>query len=135
MIPYAAAVGSYVLRVTAFDGQLSGSDTVAFSVIGVNGEIPVEVRVVAGSDDAEERSGNVKTTSRDLELTLEKLDYQTVGLRFRSLDIPQLATIENAWIQFQADEVHSETTSLTIAAEATGDAATFLAADGNISST
>jgi hypothetical protein len=127
------ALGSYVLRQTAFDGQLSGSDTVTFQVNGANGEIPVDVRVVAGSDDAEERSGNVKTTSRDLELTLEKLDHQTVGLRFLSLDIPRFASIENAWIQLQADEVHSGTTNLTLAAEATGDAATFLAVDGNIS--
>ncbi|MEN8181233.1 MAG: hypothetical protein ABFS46_01720 [Myxococcota bacterium] len=128
------AIGSYALRVTAFDGQLSGSDVVIFTVIGANGEVPVEVRVVAGSDDAEEMSsGRVKTGSRDLELTLDKLQNQTVGLRFRSVDIPQLASIENAWIQFQADEIHSEPTSLTIAAEASGDAATFLAADGNLS--
>jgi hypothetical protein len=126
-------VGTYVLRLTAFDGQLSGSDTVTFTVNGANGEVPVEVRVVSGSDDAEERGGNVKTTSRDLELTLEKLENQTVGLRFRALDIPQLATIETAWIQFQADEVSTGASNLILAAEATGDAATFLAATGNVS--
>jgi uncharacterized protein YjiK len=126
-------LGSYVLRLSVFDGQLSGSDTVTFTVNGAGGEVSIDVRVAAGSDDAEENTGNVKTTSQDLELTLEKLTHQIVGLRFRSLEVPRSASIENAWIQFQADEVHSGTTNLIIAAEATGDAATFLAADGNIS--
>jgi uncharacterized protein YjiK len=126
-------MGSYVLRLTAFDGHLTSSDTVTLTVSGTNGEVPIEVRVAASSDDAEERGADVETTSSDLELTLEKDGPQIVGLRFRSVSIPQLANIESAWIQFSTDESSSETTSLTIAAEDTGDAATFLEADGNLS--
>ncbi|NIR36302.1 MAG: hypothetical protein GWN79_06945, partial [Actinobacteria bacterium] len=126
--------GSYVLRLSAFDGQLSASDTVTFTVNGPNGEVPIDVSVAASSDDAEERGGSVKTTSSDLEMTLEKTDLQTVGLRFLALDIPRFATIEEAWIQFHADEAHADVTNLTLAAEDTGDAATFLSSSLNISS-
>jgi hypothetical protein len=128
------AMGSYVLRLTASDSQLTGSDTVAFTVTGASGEVPIDVRVGSSSDDAEQRAaGGVSTGSNDLEITLDKSGNQLVGLRFKSVDIPQFATIDVAWIQFEVDETTSMQTDLVIAGEDIGDAATFLAASGNIS--
>src|SRR4029453_13648413 len=72
------------------------------------GTSAVEVRVSAGSDDAEEdAAGTVSLTSGDLELTRDSTD-QTVGVRFRSVAIPPGATIQRAWVQFTVDEASSD---------------------------
>jgi len=95
----------------------------------------ISVRVAAGSDDAEERSGGrVNLTSSDLELVYDKSD-QTVGMRFNGIDIPNEATISAASIQFQVDETTSpDGTSLIIQGEAADDPPTFSNSTGNISS-
>ena len=127
--------GSYLLRLTADDGELTAFDEVAISVNEPGGEpISLDVRVTAGSDDAEQRaSGGVNLTSSDLELVFDSSN-QTVGMRFQSVAIPQGAEIVNAYIQFQANEVSSEATSLTIAGEDNDQTVTFVPVSGNISS-
>lgn len=93
-----------------------------------------EARVNASSDDAEESaSGKVNLSSSDLELISEDSD-QTVGMRFNNLNIPQGATITNAYIQFEVDESTKEATNLTIQGEASDNAATFSTTKNNISS-
>jgi hypothetical protein len=98
----------------------------------------VEVRVAASSDDAEERaSGSMSLTSPDLELVYD--DYidagnQKVGIRFTGVDIPEGATIVNAYVQFQVDETSSVATSLTIVGEDIDDAETFTSTSRDISS-
>ena len=97
--------------------------------------ITVEVRVAASSDDAEERpSTSVTLTSSDLEMSLDGSNEQIVGIRFTGLNIPAGATIQNAYIQFQADEANSEVTELTISGEDVDNATTFESTSGNISS-
>ncbi len=128
------AAGTYVLRLTADDGQLITSDDTTI-VVGQG----VEVRVTASSDDAEERiaTGKVILTSADLDLGKDAggstVYDQIVGLRFSGLSIPQGAVIQNAYIQFQADETTSAATSLTIEGEDTDDAPTFTTTKWNIS--
>ena len=91
----------------------------------------IDVRVAAGDDDAEELANRyLDVTSSDLELTFEKLP-QTVGIRFRSLDIPAGATITTAWIQFTVDETGSAPAELTLRAEDVGDTTAF-AGNGGI---
>jgi hypothetical protein len=128
-------VGTYVLRLTAGDGEFIASDEVTIVVIEPGAEVtPLESQVAASSDDAEENaSGGVSLTSSDLELVVERSN-QTVGIRFNSITIPQGAIIANAYVQFQVDETSSEATSLTIQGEADDNAATFISANGNISS-
>ncbi len=129
------AAGTYVLRLTANDGELASSDDLIITVQeGLSGS--VDVRVSASSDDAEERlsSNKMYITSTDLDITFDDGRQQIVGLRFNGLAIPPGATIHNAYLQFQADEVNSESMSLIIQAEATDHAATFSAIAGNISS-
>jgi hypothetical protein len=82
-------------------------------------ERTVDVRVGSTSDDAEEApSGVVTRSSGDLEMAREPdaLVDQTVGVRFAGVDLPRGAVIRRAWIQFTADEVQSDPTTLTIAA-------------------
>ena len=122
-----------MLRLTANDSELVGSDDMTIEVIGSGGETTVEVRVSASSDDAEERaSGSTNLTSSDLELVFDAGGNQTVGLRFNQLAIPQGATILNAHVLFKSDETNSVATSLTIQGEAADNTVTFASTDGNI---
>jgi plastocyanin len=136
--------GSYVLRLTATDGDLSSSDTTTVTVAATGGgggggggggtTVTVEAPVAANSDDAEERSGGVDLGSTDLELVTDGSVVQTVGMRFAALAVPAGALIDKAWIQFSTDEVTTGATSLNIRAQAADDAATFSATTGNVSS-
>ena len=129
-----SAPGTYVLRLAAGDGELCASDEVTIIVTGSLGEITLEIRLEASSDDAEERdSGKMNLTSADLELVFEGGGDQTVGMRFNGVDIPQGAKILGAYVQFQADEIHTGATELTIQGEDTDHAATFLTSRWNIS--
>jgi hypothetical protein len=95
-----------------------------------------DVRVAAGSDDAEENNatGAVNLTSSDLELMTDGSIVQTVGMRFAGLAIPPGATITSAYIQFVVDEAQSVATTVTIKAQASDNAATFTTATGNVAS-
>ena len=126
--------GNYVLRLIADDGELTGQDEITITVLSLSGENVVEVRVAAGSDDAEEAAtGGVDLGSSDLELTFDDSN-QTVGMRFNGVNIPQGATITGAYVQFQVDETGSTATSLTIQGQAANNASTFTTANNNISS-
>jgi hypothetical protein len=131
------SAGSYLLRLSAYDGEKTGTSDLT---IVVNPPPPppgadsTEVRIAVSEDDVEQRGDlSVKLGSGDLELTEEKRGLQTVGLRFTPLNVPAGARIDNAWIQFKADEPSSGQTDLTIGAEASGNAAPFSGADEELS--
>ncbi|MCQ3926911.1 MAG: hypothetical protein DPW17_06335 [Candidatus Jettenia sp.] len=125
--------GTYVLSLTADDSALNMSDEITV-VVNNDATTVREIRVTAGSDDAEERSsGSVILSSTDLDLVFDK-NNQTIGMRFNGVDIPKNATIINAYIQFKVDEITSEATSLTIQGEDVDNAVTFAAVSMNISS-
>ena len=129
--------GIYVLQLTANDGTLTANDEATITVNPTTGQVnTVEIRISASSDDAEEKSasGVVVLGSSDLEFVDEDAPQQIVGMRFNNLSIPQNATITNAYIQFQTDEVTTNLTDLSIEGEAVNNAATFTTANGNISS-
>jgi uncharacterized protein YjiK len=130
----ALSAGTHTITASVTDGGGSeGSDAITVTV-NVEGLNTLEVRVAAGSDDAEESaSGTVSLSSSDLELVFDGSD-QTVGMRFNAVTIPPGATIHSASIQFQVDETPSDATSLTIEGEATDSAPTFSSSSGNISS-
>ncbi|MGH7731273.1 MAG: PKD domain-containing protein, partial [Candidatus Eiseniibacteriota bacterium] len=117
-------------RLTANDGALSRTDSVQVTVLAPP---PVDRRIALGSDDAEEDTGTFPNlASADLELVFDT-SLQTVGLRFTNVTVPQGATVTNAYIQFEADEVQSEATHLTFKAQAADNATTFTSGSGNIS--
>ncbi|UCB42209.1 MAG: PKD domain-containing protein [Dehalococcoidales bacterium] len=102
--------------------------------------ISLDIRVVTGSDDAEEftppssSAGKVILSSSDLELGDNGSDNQDVGIRFQDIEIPQGSAISSAYIQFQADETNSGDTNLAIYGEAIDDAPAFTTATNNITS-
>ncbi len=86
----------------------------------VGGTMILEIRVAASSDDAEERAdGSFSTTSSDLEMVFDRGGNQLVGMRFNGITIPAGSTIVDAYVQFEADEVSIDITSLIIEGEAT----------------
>ncbi len=120
--------GTYVLRLTADDSELTASDDMTVSV-GI-----LEVEIAVGSDDAEERDGGgISLTSGDIEMVFDRGSNQTVGLRWAGVNIPQGATITDAWVQFQVDEVNTETTNLTIQGQAADNPSTFTSTAFSIS--
>lgn len=124
--------GTYVLRLTADDGELVASDEVTITVIG--GMQVIEVSVAASSDDAEEgHTGGVSLASSDLELVFDRGGNQSVGMRFNELAIPRGSSIIYAYVQFAVDESNSVATTLSINAEDVDDATTFEDIPGNIS--
>ncbi len=127
--------GTYVLRLTADDGEVAVFDELTVRVYPEGTQVAaVEVGIAAGADDAEESgAGAVTLDSTDLELVFDGGSEQTVGIRFNSVLVPQGATIFNAYVQFQVDEAGTEVTSLAIQGEATDNASPFTATPGSIS--
>lgn len=127
------AEGTYVLRLTASDTILTGTDDVTVTVLGAGGPFTISVPIAAGSDDAEESSGGgVSLDSSDIELVFDGTD-QTVGLRFAGVGIPQGAVILNAYVQFTADETNTVATDLLVQGHAIDNSPTFTTAGRNIS--
>jgi hypothetical protein len=101
---------------------------------GAASAVTVEVRIAASSDDAEQMdTGQVTVSSSDLELVTDGSDVQLVGLRFPGVAIPPGALIEQAWVQFQTDEVSTGAASLAIQGETTPQAPTFTATVNGVS--
>ena len=101
--------------------------------VSLSSQASIEVRVSSGTDDAEEHSGDMSLSSSDLELTTDD-EEQTIGIRFDGIDIPQGATVTNAYVQFTTDETDDDPTRLNVVAQAHDDAPTFASRDKNISS-
>ena len=111
---------------------------ISFSSVATSQDVCIlDIAVNGSSDDAEESgdgSGNVSLTSSDLEMTYDGTrEYQMVGIRFNDVQIPNGATINNAYIQFTAEESDAGQTVLTIRGENTDNATTFSEENFNIS--
>lgn len=77
-------------------------------------------------DDVEEQSdGTQDDTSSDLELAFDG-NSQIVGMRFLAIEVPPNATIDSAFLTFQADEVGTDTPSLVISAQKAANAPQLL---------
>ena len=98
--------------------------------------INFEVRVSQDSDDAEEEvsTGAMDLTSTDLELIRDGSTDQLVGLRFQNVLVPPGATIQSAYIEFEADQpLDLNPCNLTIYGQAALNPETFTEDPGNIS--
>jgi len=130
------ACGTYTATITVASSAephalTSATVSVTLTVTGVEEESDG----VNNQDDAEENgtSGAMSLTSSDLELVQESTQ-QTVGIRFKDIDISRTARITSAYIKFTVDETDSGTTNLTIYGEDIDDAPIFTSGAYNISS-
>jgi len=71
--------------------------------------------------------------SSDIEMITDGSSELLIGLRFRSITIPNDATVTAAYIQFVTDETDSVSTSLTIRGETSDDTSTFSWTNSDIS--
>ncbi len=130
-----SAAGTYVLRLTAGDGEATVVDDVTVQVAAVGADNVTEVRVRTGSDDAEQAvSGFTGLSSSDLELTTDGSTQQVVGVRFAGLQVPRDATVTTAWVQFRTDEASAGASAMVVRAEAADDTPTYQASSGNVTS-
>jgi|GEM_PF-1936080 len=99
--------------------------------------VTVQIRVDNDNRDAEEliSDGDMYRDSSDLELGFDDFagGLQIVGMLFRSVDVPQGAVINSAYIEFETDETDSGTTNLIIYAEDEDSAGNIGNNDGNLS--
>lgn len=101
-----------------YNGQALGSTTTTYH------------RVCYSSHDAEENSsGQVSTTYSDLIMSSSK----KVGLKFNNMQIPQGATITNAYIRFRPYSSKTGVTHLDIYGNDVDDASSFSTSNNNIS--
>ncbi|MEN8260620.1 MAG: heparin lyase I family protein [Pseudomonadota bacterium] len=131
------SVGTHTVVASVTDSEgLSHSVSVTLTVAQASTRTFVwEGRVSAGRDDAEENlsTGKVYRRNRDLELAYDKAP-QRVGLRFTDVAVPRGATIVKSYIQFTADEAHSDATTVMIEGQDADDASPFRSRVGNLSS-
>ncbi len=98
--------------------------------------VTVSVRVNGSNNDAEERisDGDMYRNSTDLEFAYDRGGLQITGMRFQNVAIPQGATINNAYLEFETDETDSGATNLVIYGEDADNPNVFANNDNNISS-
>jgi hypothetical protein len=100
-------------------------DDAAVLYITYEGDSPTKKvsYTVTDSTDVEENliNGEMYWNSSDLELGRDGDEPQVVGLQFRDVDIPNGATITDAYIQFTCDEINEAEDAITL--EIVGDAA------------
>lgn len=132
-----SAPGTYDVTLTAVNSQGAHSETKTAYITVLNSGA-VSVQVADGNDDAEEfrSDGSMYLTSSDLELCYDGgyTENQYTGVRFVGVNVPQGATITNAWIQFRADETDNTNLTLYIKGENTDDAQIFTSTSFDISS-
>ena len=112
----------------------NGSPARANYCYGVNSTLLCR-KVTTSSDDAEENiaDGVMNLTSGDLDLVDDSGIVFKVGIRFQDISIPKGARISSATLQFAADEVNLDSTSLTIRGQAIDNAPTFTTVTNDIS--
>jgi len=131
--------GSYNLTAVATDDDNANTTS---SIIGISATDPevtpqtINVKISNGDDDVEQNgvNGSMYMNSSDIELVADgSRGDQIIGLRFRNIDIPQGATINNAYIQFTVDETNSGSCNLTIKGQDVDDASAFSTSTNNVS--
>jgi hypothetical protein len=127
------------------NGSINGSDALLkTSIVGTDGKYSfmqdfdttstsidsISKRVSSSSDDAiEDGSGSVALTGNHLHL-----GYKTVGVKFNTINIPQGATITEAYIEFTADRDNTGSGSVNIYGEDVDDASTYSSSSYDITS-
>ena len=130
--PYSAlrslSNGIHKIKAIAFDNhELCTEKEVTVNVGQFSGHVTIPV--VDGFDDVEENVlGQLYVDSSDLELVYDAtnlLSFQKVGVRFQNVAIPRGAIINNAYIQFYADESNSKSAELEFSLHASDNSPRF----------
>jgi hypothetical protein len=127
--------GTYVLRATASDTALTGSDELTVTVVAAGAPLPLDTPVAKAFDDVEQRpTGFADWLGTTLNVPNSGGTTQTVGIRFDNLEVPKNATITEAWIQFTSSAANSGATSVQIRGVAADDTPTFTTSSTTVTS-
>ena len=130
-----SATGTYVVRATASDGELTGSDDLTVTVVAVGAPRPLDTPVAKAFDDVEQRpTGYADWLGATLNIPRAGSTAQTIGIRFAGLAVPRGATIADAWIQFRASGSTSGTASVQVGGIDEDNTATFTISPTTVSS-
>ena len=132
---YFDSLGTYVLRLTVDDGELTAMDELKVVVLEGDPDIfTIRVRVQDSANDAEENgNGQMELTNTALKI-VDNQNHHKVGIRFDGVELPKNAVIRNAFIQFKVAELSTGDSLLTVTGEAVDHASAFSSDNGNISS-
>ena len=133
-----------IVKITAeatVDKKTITSNEVSITVMKAGAGSQIAAPVKNALDDMEEwADGSLDLDSSDLEITWEKptkedVKNQLIGIRFAGLEIPQGATITDAYIQFSVDEPDKSFNpfNVDIYAEDVADSAAFENVNGFVS--
>ncbi|MDX5320903.1 MAG: Ig-like domain-containing protein [Bacteroidota bacterium] len=125
--------GVHEIEVRAIDNQ--GKVSSDFLQVSTYHSL-IQVAISNGNDDVEEfGNGDIAKTNGDLELGYDGVDrgFQTVGLRFNQLNVPQNASITHAYLQFAADETDDDYSRVNIRVHDMDSASEFTYTDFNVS--
>ncbi len=106
----------------------------------VAGDVPtftimLEIPIASGLDDGEEfPGGGVILNSSDIEMVEDQGSAYTAAFRFTNIGLPADAIINNAYLQFVADEVQIGSANITLNAELSPNAGALQSVNGNITS-
>ncbi|WP_281388900.1 PKD domain-containing protein [Kribbella qitaiheensis] len=130
-----SAAGTYVVRAVGSDSALSGSDDLQVAVVAPGGALPLDTPVQRAFDDVEQRpTGYADWVGTTLNVPNAGTTTQTVGLRFDNLDVPQGATVTEAWVQFTSAGANSGTTAVQIYGIAENDTPAFTTSPTGVTS-
>jgi hypothetical protein len=115
--------GTYTLELSAFDGDVTSTDTVVVTVQDL--PVVLERAITTSNDDVEQGPVKVDRSSMSIELGTDGAVNQIVGLRFEDVAIPRGAVIWSAHLQFTTVRTATIPTQLRICGEASDDAAPF----------
>jgi PKD repeat protein len=130
-----STAGTYVVRAVGSDSLLSGSDDLQVAVAAPGGALPLDTPVQRAFDDVEQRpTGYADWVGTTLNVPNAGGTTQTVGLRFDNLEVPQGATITEAWVQFTSAGANSGTTTVQIYGIAENDTPAFTTSPTTVTS-
>ena len=130
-----SAAGTYVVRAVASDSALTGSDDLLVTVVAAGGALPLDIPVSRAFDDVEQRpTGYAEWATATLNIPNNGGTTQTVGIRFDNVDVPQGATVTEAWVQFTSVGANSGTTTVQIGGIAEDDTPSFTTSPTTVTS-
>ncbi len=130
-----SAAGTYVVRAVGSDSALSGSDDLKVTVAAPGGALQLDTPVQRAFDDVEQRpTGYADWAGTTLNVPNAGGTTQTIGLRFDNLEVPQGATVTEAWVQFTSAGANSGTTAVQIYGIAENDTPAFTTSPTGVTS-
>ena len=115
--------GSGSRRAWSYDGKSNSAPRLFVTFTDASGTSQtISSRIADRRDDAEQRTDNTNFSDSRSELNFGS---RVIGMRFQRLDIPDGATITEAYIEFSISSPDSAATSLTFYGHKTNDASRF----------